>query len=76
MFGGHKESAYQAVDERHSDQWLMDQAVGMEKLLREQRQHVEPASGRCGVNRQQGGEVGLRRQLSAQRIAQSASSTA
>src|ERR1700748_96978 len=70
MFCGHKESAYQGVDERHSDQWLMNQAARMENLLREPHQHIDPASGRWGVKWQERFKIGLRRQLAAQPIAE------
>jgi len=61
----------QAVDERQSGQRLIERAVGPEKLLGEQRQHVDPAAGGASFDRHAGCEINLGRQLQTERIAES-----
>lgn len=69
VISGEQESTNQAVDERQSDERLVEQAVRPQKLLREQHQHVGPALGRRGGDWHDGREVDLRRHLATDRIA-------
>jgi hypothetical protein len=70
MVGGQQKAPHEAVDERQSDQRVIEDAVGPEQLVGEQRQHVGPAATRACFDRHGRCEVDLRRQLPAERIAE------
>ena len=66
-----QQPVHQAVDERQSDQWVIEHAVRPEELLGEERQHVDPAAGGASLDRHAGSEVDLGRQLATECIAES-----